>query len=73
MEAVAGRHGAKPTQVALAWMLIQSQMTAPIIGANNVTQLQELLGTLELQLTPEDLDEITRVSDWERARTELEV
>ena len=53
-------------------MLAQPQMTSPIIGANNVTQLQELLGTLELQLSQEDLDEITRVSDWERARTELE-
>ncbi|GBF07963.1 aldo/keto reductase [Deinococcus aerius] len=73
LEAVAGRHGAKPAQVALAWLLAQPQMTSPIIGANNTTQLGELLGTLELQLTPEDLDEITRVSDWERARTELEM
>lgn len=72
LEAVAGRHGAKPAQVALAWMLAQPAMTSPIIGANNMTQLGELLGTLELQLGAEDLDEITRVSDWERARTELE-
>ncbi|WP_102127567.1 aldo/keto reductase [Deinococcus planocerae] len=72
LEAVAGRHGAKPAQVALAWLLAQPMMTSPIIGANNVTQLGELLGTLELQLSPEDLGEITRVSDWERARTELE-
>ncbi|BDP43295.1 NADP-dependent aryl-alcohol dehydrogenase (plasmid) [Deinococcus aetherius] len=73
LEAVAGRHGVGPAQVALAWMLAQPMMTAPIVGANNVTQLGELLGTLGLELTPEDLDEITRVSDWERARTELEM
>ncbi len=72
LEAVAGRHGAKPAQVALAWMLAQPAMTAPIIGANSVQQLQELLGTVQLTLTDEDLAEITKVSDWERARTELE-
>ncbi|WP_407573080.1 aldo/keto reductase [Deinococcus altitudinis] len=72
LETVASRHGAKPAQVALAWMLAQPAMTAPIVGANSVTQLQELLGTVALKLTPEDLEEISKASDWERARTELE-
>lgn len=74
---VAGNHVAQgeqvvPAQVALAWMLAQPAMTAPIIGANSVTQLQELLGTVTLRLSPEELAEISAVSDWERARTELE-
>ena len=72
LDEVAGRHGAKTAQVALAWMLEQPAMTSPIIGANSVEQLQELLGTVELKLTPDDLAEISGVSDWERARTELE-
>ena len=59
-------------QVALAWMLAQPAMTAPIIGANSVAQLQELLGGATLTLSHEELAEISRVSDWERARTELE-
>jgi len=71
--AVADRHGAHPAQVALAWLLAQPGVTAPIIGANSVEQLQELLGTLQLELTPDDLAEISRVSDWERARTDREV
>ncbi|GGR32536.1 aldo/keto reductase [Deinococcus ruber] len=72
LEAVATPLGAKPAQVALAWMLAQPAMTAPIIGANNVTQLQELLGTVEVKLSADDLAKISRASDWERARTELE-
>ena len=72
LETVAGRHGARPAQVALAWMLAQPAMTAPIIGANSVEQLQELLGTVALRLTLEDLAEISKASDWERARTDLE-
>ncbi|MFK7603208.1 aldo/keto reductase [Deinococcus sp. SM5_A1] len=72
LQAVADTNNAKPAQVALAWLLAQPGMTAPIVGANSVTQLQELLGTLELQLDQDDLDKISQVSDWERARTDLE-
>jgi len=72
LKAVAGRNDALPAQVALAWMLAQPAMTAPIIGANSVAQLQELLGTVDLTLSSEDLDQISKASDWERARTELE-
>ncbi|GGK30217.1 oxidoreductase [Deinococcus malanensis] len=71
--AVAERHQAHPAQVSLAWLLAQPAVTAPIIGANSVEQLRELLGTVDVQLTEDDLAEITRVSDWERARTEREI
>ncbi|MFC4426432.1 aldo/keto reductase [Deinococcus navajonensis] len=70
---VAERHQARPAQVALGWLLAQPAVTAPIIGANSVEQLRELLGTVQLQLTEDDLSEISRVSDWERARTEQEI
>ncbi|WP_420597075.1 aldo/keto reductase [Deinococcus sp.] len=72
LQAVADANGAKPAQVALAWLLAQPGMTAPIIGANSVTQLEELLGTIELTLGQDDLDKISQVSDWERARTDME-
>jgi aryl-alcohol dehydrogenase-like predicted oxidoreductase len=72
LQDIADRTGSKPAQVALAWMLAQPSMTSPIIGANSVAQLQELLGTTALSLSTEDLAEISKVSDWERARTELE-
>ncbi|OLV17229.1 aldo/keto reductase [Deinococcus marmoris] len=72
LQTVADAHQAKPAQVALAWLLAQPGMTAPIVGANSVAQLQELLGTTELQLGQDDLNNISQVSDWERARTDLE-
>ena len=72
LRTVAERRSAKPAQVALAWMLAQPAMTAPIIGANSVAQLQELLGTVDLTLDSDDLAQISTASDWERARTELE-
>ena len=72
LQAVADANSAKPAQVALAWLLAQPGMTAPIVGANSVTQLQELLGSVELTLGQDDLDKISQVSDWERARTDME-
>lgn len=72
LDTVAQRHGAKPAQVALAWLLQTPAMTAPIVGANSVAQLDDLLGTLTLELTPDDVKEIDTASDWERARTEQE-
>lgn len=69
---VAERHGVPTAQVSLAWLLRQPAVTAPIIGANSVEQLNELLGTVNLNLSDDDVSEISRVSDWPRARTDME-
>ncbi len=68
---IADRHDATPAQVALAWLLSRPFMTAPIIGANSPEQLQELMGALELELTEDEVEELSRVSDWRRARTDI--
>ncbi len=57
-------HQATVTQVALAWMLQRPSITAPIIGANSVEQLQDILGSLEVTLTNEDIQAIDTASDW---------
>jgi aryl-alcohol dehydrogenase-like predicted oxidoreductase len=52
-------------QMALAWQLTLPFITAPIIGANNVGQLDELLGAVDQRLHDDEmrrLDEITGVS-----------
>lgn len=68
---VARAHGATTAQVALAWLLAKPYVTAPIIGANSVEQLRELLPAATLQLSPEDVAALDKVSDWERARTDV--
>jgi aryl-alcohol dehydrogenase-like predicted oxidoreductase len=52
---IAEAHNATPTQVALAWLLAKPVITAPIASATNVAQLTELLGAVDLTLTPDDL------------------
>lgn len=55
LDEVAGGHGATPAQVALAWVMAQPGLTAPIASATSVAQLQELVGAAELSLSAEDL------------------
>lgn len=67
---IAEARGSSPAKVALAWLLAQPWVTAPIVGANSVAQLNDLLGTVELKLTPEEVERLNTVSDWQRARTD---
>jgi aryl-alcohol dehydrogenase-like predicted oxidoreductase len=64
LEARGKAHNASVTQVSLAWMLQRKAVTAPIIGANSVAQLDDSLGSLEVNLTPEDIEAIEAASSW---------
>lgn len=57
-------HHASVAQMSLAWMLQHKAITAPIIGANSVEQLQDTLGCLTIQLTSEDVEAIDTASSW---------
>ena len=50
---VAGRLGMKPIQLALAWILRQPGVTAPIVGATKVSQLDELVAGMNITLDDE--------------------
>jgi aryl-alcohol dehydrogenase (NADP+) len=52
---VAARLGVKPTQVALAWLLAQPGVTAPIVGASKIAHLDEAVESLKVRLSPEDV------------------
>lgn len=49
---------ATPAQVALAWLLAQKPWIVPIPGTTNLVRLDENLGALEVELTPDDLDAV---------------
>jgi aryl-alcohol dehydrogenase-like predicted oxidoreductase len=51
---VAREKGVLPIQVALAWVASQPGVTAPIIGASRLEQLDQLVDGLSLQLTAAD-------------------
>jgi len=53
--AVAGRHGATPAQIRLAWTLHQSPNVLAIPGTGNVAHLEENVAAAALRLSPDDL------------------
>ena len=55
---VANDKGATPAQIALAWLLAQKPWIVPIPGTRKLERLDENIGALDVELTPEDLREI---------------
>ena len=53
--------GAAPGDVALAWLLAQPVVTAPIIGPRTAPQLTDALRALELKLSPETLRQLDEI------------
>ena len=62
LKGIATRKGATPAQIALAWLLAQKPWIVPIPGTTKLPRLQENLGAATLELTPEDLREISAAS-----------
>jgi aryl-alcohol dehydrogenase-like predicted oxidoreductase len=54
----AEKKNATPAQIVLAWLLAQKPWIVPIPGTRNVEHLEENLGAINVQLTPEDLRQI---------------
>jgi aryl-alcohol dehydrogenase-like predicted oxidoreductase len=55
---VAQKKNATPAQIALAWLLAQKPWIVPIPGTTKLNRLEENMGALDVELTPNDLHEI---------------
>lgn len=55
--------GVTDAQVSLAWLLNRKGVTSPpIIGARSVEQVRENIGSVDVKLTREEMDELDRAS-----------
>ncbi len=52
---IAKARGVKMAQVALAWVLQQQPVTAPIVGVTKLGHLEDAIGALEVKLTAEEM------------------
>jgi aryl-alcohol dehydrogenase-like predicted oxidoreductase len=59
---IAERKKATPAQIALAWLLAQKPWIVPIPGTTKLARLEENIGAVEIELTPDDLREIDSAS-----------
>jgi aryl-alcohol dehydrogenase (NADP+) len=55
---VAGRRGVSRAQVALAWLLAQPVVTAPIVGVTKPQHLQDAVAAVDLVLTDDEVAEL---------------
>jgi len=58
LRSIGERKKATPAQIALAWLLAQKPWIVPIPGTTKLHRLEENIGAVSIELTPDDLREI---------------
>ena len=74
---VADNHGVSRAQIALAWLRRQPVVTAPLVGAGSIQQIDEAVASLDVELTDEDVlaleSPYTPRYDWQGVSGEAEM
>ncbi|MDO8683292.1 MAG: aldo/keto reductase [Armatimonadota bacterium] len=60
-ESLCSKLGEQPADVALAWLLANPVVTAPIIGPRTMEQFDGSLRALEIELSPETMQELDKI------------
>ena len=63
LDRVADQHSVTPAQAALAWLIAQPTITAPIASATNLEQLNQLIQATTLELDPSSMALLNQASD----------
>ena len=64
LESIGTSHGVSIAATALAWLRVQPAVVAPIASASRVDQVAGLLDGARVELTVDEVAELTRLSDW---------
>ncbi|CAI1016713.1 aldo/keto reductase [Serratia entomophila] len=62
LDRVAEKHGTSPAQVSLAWLIARPSITAPIVSATSLQQLDELVSATRLALDDADIQALNHAS-----------
>ncbi len=62
LNTVAQQHNMTPAQAAIAWLISQPTITAPIASATNLDQLKELTDAASIELDPAAIDRLNQAS-----------
>ncbi|VVT55712.1 Aldo/keto reductase, SCO4109 family [Kosakonia radicincitans] len=63
LETIAAKHNVKPAEVALAWLINQPGVTAPIASATNVAHVESFVTAVTLNLSADELATLTKAGD----------
>ena len=67
LDEVSERHDTTPAAVSLAWLIAQPVVSAPIVSATSVSQLDQLIAATELRLDEADLNRLAEASTPQQA------
>jgi aryl-alcohol dehydrogenase-like predicted oxidoreductase len=62
LDEVSKAHNSTPGKVALAWLMAQPSITAPIASATSVDQVRDLVDATNLKLDPESIEKLNQAS-----------
>lgn len=62
LDTISVKHGAKPAEAALAWLMAQNSVTAPIASATSESQLESMIRAATLKLDADDLAGLAKAS-----------
>lgn len=65
VDSVADELGTTSAQVATAWVRQRGERVIPVVGVRKLDQLADLLGCLDVELSPEQLSRLNEVSRFE--------
>lgn len=68
LEEIGDAHGASIAATSIAWLRAQPTVVAPIASARTVEQVPDLLAGARLELSGEEVQRLSRVSEWTPAR-----
>ena len=63
LDCVAQQYQMTPAKIALAWLISNPSITAPIASATNLEQLNELIQAATIELDPSAIDQLNQASD----------
>lgn len=64
LDEVAAAHGARPAEVALAWLMAREGVTAPIASATRLDQLESLMSATRLSLSEAEINDLDQASSY---------
>jgi aryl-alcohol dehydrogenase-like predicted oxidoreductase len=74
---IADARGVSRVQIALAWLRSKPVVTAPLVGANSIEQINDAVASLEIELTEEEIRALqapyTPRYDWQGVSDEAEM
>lgn len=64
LDEVAAKLNTTPATVALSWLIHRPSVTAPIVSATSLTQLESIIKAPDLAITKQEIDLLTEASAW---------